>query len=312
MVCMICEKPFTSLRSKVEHDYERHPKCSKCPWMVFADEDALYEHYETSWQHEYTYCCECEVDFATESHFRKHVCVPYDYDEFEFDDNFTNGFNELNLSVDEMDRHNRIRHPKVTFEEPRKALKQGHHAPRDDQTRRCEPRDGQSHSGRGRRQEYDTYDSYDPRHPRTRQPQTHLSYAPSTKPRPKGYDSYLDAYSMPTTPRLIRSESSRTQRPSASKPKTKQQPPKDRPATLEASLDLYELFRVNPSSSQAEIEKAVKKKRIDCHPDRLKQPGMSSAELRFIDEQAKIIGGAAEVLLDPKKRKLYDKKGSKR
>ncbi|KAL8723173.1 MAG: hypothetical protein Q9181_007338 [Wetmoreana brouardii] len=326
MVCMICERSFTSLRSKMEHDYEQHPTCSKCPWMVFADEEALYEHYETSWHHEYTYCCECETDFDTESHYRKHVCLRYDDEEFEYDDDITSGFSRLDLGADEMDRHDRARHPKVTFEEPLKAPKHAHHAHRDDRTRRCEPRDGHSysdrrrrhahdtrdseprdghsHSGRRRRHAYDTHDSYDPR----------SVPDPSTKSRLKVLlaKPFSDTnHSRSRSSRSSRSQQSRTPRPSASKPQT-EQPPKNRAATLEASLDLYELFRVDPSSSQAEIEKAVKKKRIACHPDRLKEAGMSSAELRFIDEQAKLIGGAAEVLLDPKKRKLYDGKGSKR
>ena len=47
--------------------------------------------------------------------------------------------------------------------------------------------------------------------------------------------------------------------------------------------------------------------RIECHPDRLKQqPGLTKAQMDKIDENAKRIGGAAEVLLDEISRGKYD------
>ena len=47
----------------------------------------------------------------------------------------------------------------------------------------------------------------------------------------------------------------------------------------------------------------VKKMRIKVHPDILKRknPGMSEKEKNAVDEHAKKVGGAAEVLLDPDK-----------
>ncbi|KAL9581131.1 MAG: hypothetical protein Q9212_004079 [Teloschistes hypoglaucus] len=71
-------------------------------------------------------------------------------------------------------------------------------------------------------------------------------------------------------------------------------------------VDFYALLSLSPSCSQAEIEKVVKKKRIQFHPDRLKKEGMTPEELQFIDEHAKLVGGAADVLSDPKLRKRYD------
>ena len=73
-----------------------------------------------------------------------------------------------------------------------------------------------------------------------------------------------------------------------------------------ATRDLYEVLGVNSSSSSQEIRKAAKQRRIDCHPDKLKTLDMSTAELKEIDDWAKEVGGAAEVLLDPRKRAQYD------
>ncbi|KAI4103628.1 MAG: hypothetical protein LQ339_004157 [Xanthoria mediterranea] len=97
-------------------------------------------------------------------------------------------------------------------------------------------------------------------------------------------------------------------------PKASRKPaphPPIKPKTSPAAIDLYALLGVKPSSSPQEIEKAAKKKRIDCHPDKLKRKEMSELELRAIDDWAKEVGGAAEVLLDPSKRAQYDRQRSK-
>ncbi|KAI4193800.1 MAG: hypothetical protein LQ350_008138 [Teloschistes chrysophthalmus] len=73
-------------------------------------------------------------------------------------------------------------------------------------------------------------------------------------------------------------------------------------------VDFYALLGLSPSCSQAEIEKVVKRKRIQYHPDKLKKEGMTTEELQFIDEQAKLVGGAADVLADPIQRRRYDDK----
>lgn len=72
--------------------------------------------------------------------------------------------------------------------------------------------------------------------------------------------------------------------------------------------DLYAILGVTPESSHEDIEKAAKKRRIECHPDRLKRNGMANVELELIDERAKEVGGAAEVLLHPRRRARYDRK----
>ncbi|KAL8638758.1 MAG: hypothetical protein Q9228_004122 [Teloschistes exilis] len=71
-------------------------------------------------------------------------------------------------------------------------------------------------------------------------------------------------------------------------------------------VDFYALLSISPSCSQAEVEKAVKIQRIRFHPDKLKKEGMTPQELHSIDEQAKVVGGAAEVLMDPVQRIRYD------
>ncbi|KAI4222036.1 MAG: hypothetical protein L6R36_006458 [Xanthoria steineri] len=97
--------------------------------------------------------------------------------------------------------------------------------------------------------------------------------------------------------------------PPKASPKPAPQPP-IKPKASSAAPDLYALLGVNPRSSRQAIERAAKKKRIDCHPDKLKRNGMSDPELQAIDDWAKEVGGAAEVLLDPSKRAQYDKQRS--
>ncbi|KAL8627841.1 hypothetical protein Q9189_006462 [Teloschistes chrysophthalmus] len=78
------------------------------------------------------------------------------------------------------------------------------------------------------------------------------------------------------------------------------------PAAHERSPDFYALFDLSPSASQTEIERAVRKKRIEVHPNRLRRPGMSSDDQAWIDGQARFVGDAAEVLVDVGKRREYD------
>ncbi|KAI4203832.1 MAG: hypothetical protein LQ346_001709 [Caloplaca aetnensis] len=77
--------------------------------------------------------------------------------------------------------------------------------------------------------------------------------------------------------------------------------------SLEPPSDLYERLRVHPLSSNTQIAHAAKKKRIEVHPDRLRKPGMTERELQEIDEIAKDVGYAADVLQDADKRRKYDK-----
>ena len=47
-------------------------------------------------------------------------------------------------------------------------------------------------------------------------------------------------------------------------------------------------------------------------PDKLKRDDMSSSEKEAIDEQAKMVGHAADIILDPAKRREYDLERGKR
>ncbi|KAL8691205.1 MAG: hypothetical protein Q9218_003518 [Villophora microphyllina] len=87
------------------------------------------------------------------------------------------------------------------------------------------------------------------------------------------------------------------------KPKPSAKPKAKKPKAI---MDFYELLGVSRWSSQADIGKAAKKKRIEVHPDRLKKEDTTPEELYRIDEQAKFVGFAADTLLDPAKRERYD------
>ncbi len=69
-----------------------------------------------------------------------------------------------------------------------------------------------------------------------------------------------------------------------------------------AQRDLYDILGVARTASADEIKRAYRKLAHQYHPD--KNPGNKAAEERF-----KEISAAAEVLQDPKRRKLYDEFG---
>ena len=72
---------------------------------------------------------------------------------------------------------------------------------------------------------------------------------------------------------------------------------------------LYEVIDIYPSSSQEDINKAAKWKRIESHPDKLKRKkGLSPNELAEIDSRAMEVGRAADTLSDPALRSQYDSK----
>ncbi|KAL8707973.1 MAG: hypothetical protein Q9225_007672 [Loekoesia sp. 1 TL-2023] len=70
--------------------------------------------------------------------------------------------------------------------------------------------------------------------------------------------------------------------------------------------DFYGYLNTHPLSSHEDIIQAARKRRVEVHPDKLKKSGMTDEELRKIDQTAKQVGWAADILLDPAKRAKYD------
>ncbi|KAL8933251.1 MAG: hypothetical protein Q9216_006452, partial [Gyalolechia sp. 2 TL-2023] len=90
-------------------------------------------------------------------------------------------------------------------------------------------------------------------------------------------------------------------------PKKNHPKPKPKEKSLRAGIpDFYGCLNINPSSTHADIAQAARKRRIEVHPDKLKKPSMTDAELERIDQVAMQVGWAADVLLDPEKRAKYD------
>src|SRR3989344_3028188 len=65
--------------------------------------------------------------------------------------------------------------------------------------------------------------------------------------------------------------------------------------------DYYDLLGVPKSASEADLKRAYRKKALEWHPDRNKDP---KAPERF-----KEITKAYEILSDPKKKEVYDQYG---
>lgn len=71
-------------------------------------------------------------------------------------------------------------------------------------------------------------------------------------------------------------------------------------------LDIYAILELPPHSSHEEIKRIAKRRRIETHPDRLVKEGMGETEKAAIDEKAKLVGWAADVVCDGARRERYD------
>ena len=80
-----------------------------------------------------------------------------------------------------------------------------------------------------------------------------------------------------------------------------------RPLLLAPEQDnLYTLLGVNFGSTQQEILKAARRKRVEVHPDRFSSRNLSPEEEVRINERAKMVGHAADILCDGNARARYD------
>ncbi len=72
------------------------------------------------------------------------------------------------------------------------------------------------------------------------------------------------------------------------------------------------MLHISPNATADQIKRACKKKRIEVHPDKMKKRGMTKDQLAQIDETAKKVGTAAEVLGNATTRREYDLERSMR
>lgn len=77
-----------------------------------------------------------------------------------------------------------------------------------------------------------------------------------------------------------------------------------KPSESIKETEYYDLLKVKPSASEAEIKKAYYKEARACHPD--KNPWDNEANAKF-----QKLANAYQVLSDPKSRKKYDEEGEK-
>jgi len=75
---------------------------------------------------------------------------------------------------------------------------------------------------------------------------------------------------------------------------------------MDSNKNLYEVLDVQKNADEAEIKKAYKKMASKWHPDKCQEPTRKEE----YDEKFKQIGQAHEILIDPKKREIYDQTNS--
>ena len=83
-------------------------------------------------------------------------------------------------------------------------------------------------------------------------------------------------------------------------------PPPTRRPQEPAPLDIYTILNISPRSSPYEMKRAVRDRRIETHPDKRKRQGLAKEEGDELEEEAKLVGWAADILLDSEKRQEHD------
>jgi len=193
-----------------------------------------------------------------------------------------------------------------------------------EQSRRDEPRTSKPRTEKSRREDpnMSRYQSQQSRfeEPRTSKPQTEKTRRED--PNTSRYQSQQSRFEEPRTTKP-QTEKTRREDPNTSRyqnqesrredPRTsRRQSTKPKPSTTvkpsrpEAPIDVYAILGVSPDCSHEEAKKAARKCRIDAHPDKLKRVSMTTTTGNKIDDAAKLIGMAADIVLDPARRREHD------
>ncbi|KAL8792915.1 MAG: hypothetical protein Q9195_004492 [Heterodermia aff. obscurata] len=92
-------------------------------------------------------------------------------------------------------------------------------------------------------------------------------------------------------------------KPSSSGPKTYQ-----KPVTPPPLPDHYMLLGIARNASADDIKRAARLMRVLCHPDRFRRNDPTPEEIVQIEERAKNVGWAADILCNEETKKRYDEK----
>ena len=163
-----------------------------------------------------------------------------------------------------------------------------------------------------------------------RYPQEGLNFSQPTQPKPmsrdshfsksKSYSSYKDSANHKPDRGNARSSRSRYQEKSQSSktenyhsrsPERSRKEPFYKVIQLKAKEKLpdhYDILEISRLATEGEIKSAVKRRRVEVHPDRLKKAGMSDVECTKIDALAAQVGEAADILSNPAQKEKYDRK----
>lgn len=149
-------------------------------------------------------------------------------------------------------------------------------------------------------------------------PPLHHERVPEERNCPWCTEAYTQATYLDHINAHLRSGNSRYGKPEPrADPRARQTPKEDaepKPKVPEIRLpdrqpNHYETLGVKYGASQDEIAIAARAMRIKVHPDRLKRAGgLTPADLDAIDERAKRVGWAADVLCCENSRKKYDRR----
>ena len=336
LYCDLCNKNFDNIQDKQRHNRNLHFHYKFCPYsscsaLRFKSHDELMHHCRT--QHGENFCFDCNTDCRTDKALRDHRRYKHPYSEdsgvkkyhcYDCDRIF---WTKRTYQLHRDDQHCEFEeckvHPKTSD------WRSGR--PNSGSTSARNASQSQSGSKRGFQQESEKPSDPKPKKsqsgPKPDQPEPRSKPERESQQESGKSSSSRFEYSEPDPKETRRQDKERDKQEDKErrrrqekvrekrqekeklrqeKEREKRQRRDDYQTRVSATWLLYKLLGVNASSSHDEIERAAKKKRIETHPDKLKKPGMTKAELNRIDETAKEVGGAAEILLNPAKRSQYN------